>query len=339
MSIHTVKEIAKQADVSPATVSRVLNGSKSVSAEKRERVLKVLKEWDLKSVPRQSTGSKTRSIGALLPPRPESDSGAILRKLATLAGEMRPNWNLVLLPAGILPMELEARHLRGELAGLLLIGPAAESTELLDTLKRIPHVWLNSHRSGGGNTPTVLMGNEFAGRIAARYLLDAGCSRFWVLSIPSRNPGLPGRVSGFRFELFSVDKTCETLEPALPPERAELESCTEEELERALDGILPTFESDDGSGGLFIPEERLTALFYRVHARRGGGKLPRLISCNYTPEYLAGLWPRPTTIDLGAHMLAELALKELLRRISGEAPRADHIAAIVTPQLVPGDPV
>ena len=36
-------------------------------------------------------------------------------------------------------------------------------------------------------------------------------------------------------------------------------------------------------------------------------------------------------------MLAELALKELLRRISGETPRADHVAVIVTPQLIPGD--
>ena len=33
----------------------------------------------------------------------------------------------------------------------------------------------------------------------------------------------------------------------------------------------------------------------------------------------------------------ETVMKELLRRISGAPPRADQVAALVTPQLVPGD--
>lgn len=333
MSVHTVKEIADRAGVSPATVSRVVNGTGSVAAEKRERVLAVLAEWNMeRPSARPAAGRRTRSIGALLPPRPESDSNAILRKLAALAGQMRPNWNLVLLPPGILPLELEARHLRGELAGLLLIGHTAESPELLKSLRRIPHVWLNSHRSGSDN-PTVLMGNEFAGRIAARYLLDAGCERLTVLSAPSLNPGFPGRVSGFRFELFSADKSCDTIELVLPPNRKGFEECPDEELEQALDAALPAQLAD----GVFSPEERITALLYRVWSRRNGGRPPFLVSCNHTAEYLAGLYPRPATIDLGARMLAELALRELLRRISGETPRADNVAVIVTPQLIPGD--
>ena len=62
-----------------------------------------------------------------------------------------------------------------------------------------------------------------------------------------------------------------------------------------------------------------------------------VVSCNHTPEYLAGLYPRPASIDLGNRMLAELALDELLRRISGAPGRADHVAVIATPQLVPGE--
>ena len=81
----------------------------------------------------------------------------------------------------------------------------------------------------------------------------------------------------------------------------------------------------------------MTALLCRVFARVGVAGPPRLVSCNHTPEYFAGLHPRPASIDLGPRMLAELALKELLRRISGAPPRADQVAAIVTPQLVPGD--
>lgn len=42
----TVDEIAKRANVSKATVSRVINESGYVSKEKREKVLSVLKDID-----------------------------------------------------------------------------------------------------------------------------------------------------------------------------------------------------------------------------------------------------------------------------------------------------
>lgn len=330
----TVKEIAERSGVSPATVSRVMNGSGSVTAGKRERVLAVLEALG-GTRPQRRGGSRSMNIGILLSDSPESDSHAILQKLAFLAGQMQQHWNLLLLPAGILPQELEARHLRGELAGLFLVGHAADSPELIRALRRIPYVWLNSHHSCGTD-PTVLMGNEFAGRIAARYLKDAGCSRFLLLSAPSRNPGFPGRIAGFRFELFSHGETCETVELRLPPGRPGFEICTDDEIEQALDAALPHFESGTVDG-LFSPEERLTALLYRRFARRRTAARPLVVSCNHTPEYLTGLHPRPASIDLGPRMLAELALKELLRRISGETPRADHVAVIVTPQLIPGD--
>lgn len=190
----TVKEIAERSGVSPATVSRVMNGSGSVTAGKRERVLAVLEALG-GTRPQRRGGSRSMNIGILLSDSPESDSHAILQKLAFLAGQMRQHWNLLLLPAGILPQELEARHLRGELAGLFLVGHA-DSPELIRALRRIPYVWLNSHHSCGTD-PTVLMGNEFAGRIAARYLKDAGCSRFLLLSAPSRNPRFSGAHCGF----------------------------------------------------------------------------------------------------------------------------------------------
>ena len=331
---HTVKEIGRLAGVSPATVSRVMNGSGIVAPDKRERVLAALEKLN---VPRPAirAGSRRNNIGVLLPPNPACDTHTILQKLSVLTSQMPRHWNLLLLPAEILPLELEARHLRGELAGVLLFGHNAEEPELSDVLKRIPHLRLNSYR-GSGDDQTTLMGNEFAGRIAARYLCDNGCLHCAVLSAPSDNPGFAGRISGFRFELFAAGTSCETVELALPPGATGFESLSDTELERSLEQALPEL----GTGrfdGLFSPEERLTALLCRAFARNGFSVRLRLVSCNHTPEYFAGIYPRPASIDLGPRMLAELALKELIRRISGEEPRADHIAVIVTPQLVPGD--
>lgn len=331
---HSVKEIGKLAGVSPATVSRVINGSGAVTAEKRKRVLAALEQLN-GGRPAPRPRARTTGIGVLLPPEPAHDAHGILQKLCALAAEMPRRWSLMLLPPDTLPLELEARHLRGELAGLMLIGHATDSRELAETLQRIPHIWLNSHRDGDA-VQTTLMGNEFAGRIAARYLTANDCAHCAVLSAPSGNPGFPGRVSGFRFELFSSGISCDTVELALPQERSSLETASDDELEKALESALPAILAG-GFDGIFSPEERMTALLCRVFARAGVAGPPRLVSCNHTPEYFAGLHPRPASIDLGPRMLAELALKELLRRISGAPPRADQVAAIVTPQLVPGD--
>ena len=40
----SIREVAKMAGVSPATVSRVMNGTAKVNAEKRNRVLRVIEE-------------------------------------------------------------------------------------------------------------------------------------------------------------------------------------------------------------------------------------------------------------------------------------------------------
>lgn len=327
---RTVREIAAAAGVSPATVSRVVNGSGGVAPEKRE---KILAELERAGGPRRSRSARPRgeTVGMMLLPGSEGDPRVIVNKLAALAERLPHRWNLQLLPAGILPLELESRHLHGELAGVILAGHGGGSPELADVLTRIPHVWLNSHRLREGGH-SVLMGNEFAGRIAARYLLDSGCRNCMVLTAPSINPGFASRIEGFRFEFFSRERDCGRIE--LHPPR-EFELCSPAELEphlrASLAGMAPFPD------GLFSPEERLTALLHRTLSRLRPERWPRIISCNYTPEYLAGLYPRPASIDLGARMLAELALEELRRRISGAAGRADHVAVIATPELVPGD--
>ena len=84
-------------------------------------------------------------------------------------------------------------------------------------------------------------------------------------------------------------------------------------------------------------KKRLTAFVHRVLQKNGVKEFPLIISCNRNPEYLAGLYPRPASIDLGASSGAELGINELFRRISGEDSKSDDIAVIAAPQLIPGD--
>lgn len=324
----TVREIARRAGVSPATVSRVINGQEGMSAATRERVSAVLKEW----TPTPAAGRKKRdgrrSLGILMPAELHNHR-TVVRKLNTICRTVGSRWNLVMLSPDITPQELESGYLRGDLAGLFIFGYGNHSPEFREAIARIPHGWLNSHDGGDGSR--VLMGNEQAGRLAARYLLENGCSRCAVLKFPSRNPGFGARVEGFRFEFFSWERPYAVLEAGEGP----IEECEPAALERVFE-TLGAQGKLAGFDGFFSPEERLTPWLHQALRKYPGKRWPRLVSCNYSPELLAGLWPRPASIELEQELLAELTCRTLLRRIAGEPEQEGKVSVVITPRLVPG---
>jgi len=66
--VVTIKDVAKEAEVSIATVSRVINGSTQVSEEKRKRVLKAMQKLGYKPRPFSRKNSKLfGTIGVVVP--------------------------------------------------------------------------------------------------------------------------------------------------------------------------------------------------------------------------------------------------------------------------------
>jgi DNA-binding LacI/PurR family transcriptional regulator len=66
----TIREIARQAHVSPATVSRVLNGTAAVDPQTEARVLKVIRETGYRpnEVARSLSKRSSRIIGCIVMP-------------------------------------------------------------------------------------------------------------------------------------------------------------------------------------------------------------------------------------------------------------------------------
>ena len=75
-----ITDIARQAKVSPATVSRILNGNNGVSKEKRDAVLQAFE--DLHYLPKKTRSGMMapKRIGILFFSDFYSDSGVIMRK-------------------------------------------------------------------------------------------------------------------------------------------------------------------------------------------------------------------------------------------------------------------
>lgn len=65
----SIYHIAKEAGVSPATVSRVLTGNANVSTEKRIKVEALIKKYDFRpnAMARSLSSTQTKLIGFLIP--------------------------------------------------------------------------------------------------------------------------------------------------------------------------------------------------------------------------------------------------------------------------------
>lgn len=110
---------------------------------------------------------------------------------------------------------------------------------------------------------------------------------------------LCGQCDGFLFEYFTLKQECLCIELPFPDPSDQLETVEEAVLESVMESKV--LEQADG---FFFPEERLTALYYRLHMKRGVPVRYPVVSCNHTPEYLRGFYPRPAGIDLGPRLLA-----------------------------------
>lgn len=72
MTVKTIKDIAKKAGVSVATVSKVINNYSDIGAETRQRVLKILEEesFEPNVIAKSLSGKQSYSIGLFVAHNP-----------------------------------------------------------------------------------------------------------------------------------------------------------------------------------------------------------------------------------------------------------------------------
>src|SRR5205823_7350510 len=97
--------------------------------------------------------------------------------------------------------------------------------------------------------------------------------------------------------------------PLRPVDQVGLVAGLVDELLRAADPL----RGYPGPTAVFVPGDSVTAMVYRALAERGlrVGRDLSLVSCNYEPSLLSGLYPTPTTIDIHAERIGRLAVDQL----------------------------
>ncbi len=174
----TIIDVAREANVSYSTVSRVVNNKSYVKPETRERVLQAMQRlgYQVNMQARSLAGGHSNVIGLLVHGLVTEYTGEILRGIDEEIDSA--DYELMLYTTHRRKTK-ESSYVnmmrRGLADGLLLILPE-ESEAYLETLKQagFPHVLIDHQIEG---TPSVVSANYAGAREAMEYLISLGHRR------------------------------------------------------------------------------------------------------------------------------------------------------------------
>jgi LacI family transcriptional regulator len=202
----TIRTVADEADVSPATVSRVFNDTAPVEESTRERILEAADR--LGYVPNATARSlslkKTQTFGVLLPFLTGEYFPEVIRGLDQAA---REHDRLLMLSsshhtADDLKRALASMH--GRIDGLVLMLPRLLPTDYEEHLpEEVPVVLLNS-KPEGHDYSVLSVDNREGGRLATQHLIDQGHERIGIITGNLANYEAKERLEGYRSALESA---------------------------------------------------------------------------------------------------------------------------------------
>ncbi len=207
----TLEDVARTADVSLATASRVLNGTATVRADLRERVISAAAElsYTPNAHAQALAGGSQPTVGVICHDVGDPYFAAIAGGVMRVASE---NDLLVMLASTFRDPAKEVAYvstLRAQRASaILLIGSAFEDK----AWERAMAAELEPYRRGGGHVAavsrhrglkvdTVQPDNRGGGAALAKALVGMGHKRFAVLAGPRKLTTVVDRLDGFSGEL------------------------------------------------------------------------------------------------------------------------------------------
>jgi DNA-binding LacI/PurR family transcriptional regulator len=215
----TMRDVASAAGVSLSTVSLVVNGKPGVSLERRERVLKVIKELNYIKGGRKKSGVETKIIGLLMESLSEASrsDGFYLRIVSGIEETAYDLGYQVLLHVyrpTIDPLN-SIRELMGrDVDGLIIANDGDITPNVIQNLAEagIPLVLVENFQ----NFPihAVTADNFTAGRVMTEYLIRLGHKRIGALGGPLKYSSLCDRMHGYQIAMIENGLP---LDPSLQP--------------------------------------------------------------------------------------------------------------------------
>lgn len=215
MTTVTIKDVAREARVSVASVSRALNGNGGVTAETEQRIREVAAR--LRYIPHSAARSlitrRTNTIGALLPDLYGEFFSELIRGI-DLAARARGLHLLVSSSHdGVEDAAAAMRAMQGRVDGMLILSPHVDAAFLRANLPQaLPTVLLNSAVKDPAYP--VLNIDNYAGAYAmVRHLVGIGHASVAFIGGPADNFDARERDKGYRAAMakFAPDAPIDVL--------------------------------------------------------------------------------------------------------------------------------
>lgn len=324
----TIEEVAATAGVSRSTVSRVVNGSTSVSPEALESVRAAIAQ--LSYVPNRAARSlasrQTHAIALIVPEDTTRFFGDpfFASIIAGITGALSgSDYLLNLLVASDDPGDKMSSFVRnGGVDGALIVSHHTSDAFIERIVDAVPVVYGGRPVHSRDNDYYVDVDNVAGSRAATQHLIDRGRSRIATISGPLTMLPSVDRVQGFRAALADAGLT----------PFAEVEGdYTEESGVEAARHILET-----GTPDAIFAASDLMARGAMLTLRAAGLSVPADVAVMGFDDtsVAASTSPSLTTMRQPMYAQGETMARVLLERLAGGAP--DHVTILPTELVVRG---
>ncbi len=200
--VVTIKDVARRANVSVATVSRALNGHVNVAHAVRQRVLSIADElrYSPHHAARSLSSRRTHTIGVVLPDLYGEFFSELMRGIDQVARER--GLHLLVSSYHGHPEEQGAalRAMRGRVDGLLVMSPYVSNADKLSEYlsPALPAVLINTHLPTDDGLRGLSIDNYDGARRMMQHLLDGGRRRIAFIAGPENNFDAHERLRGYR---------------------------------------------------------------------------------------------------------------------------------------------
>jgi LacI family transcriptional regulator len=315
----TIRDVARRAQVSVATVSRAINGPDHVSEVARARVTEAVRA--LGYVPHAGARSlslaRTNAIGVVLPDLHGEFFSEIMRGMDVEASRRKYLLLLSNLHAGDEQAVTALRAMRGRVDGLVFMAPHLPADELSASLSAgLPTVLVNT-RDGSGLHSTIMLDNKAGVEAVVDHFLSLGRRRLVHVSGPAQNVDAQERVAAFVSSATARGAECLVVDGDFE----------EESGERAVDQLLASGQSFDG---LFAANDNM-AIGAIQALNRAGLRVPQDVAVVGFDDIPLARHLGLSTVRVRIAELGQRALRLVFARLEDESAVSEELHA---PELV-----
>lgn len=184
---HTILDIARHSGISKSTVSRVISGKGSTSAEAREKVLKAIEELQFKpnALARAMVLQRTNTIGVIIhgqhyPIASHPFYGKILDAILSAADKLK--YSVFVSTDNDMTQQSANFMLENRVDGVIAISRVSDETVQSIHKFDIPYLLINRHVEE--DVVQIYNDDEMGGQLAADHLIDLGHRNIAVIAGP-----------------------------------------------------------------------------------------------------------------------------------------------------------